>query len=36
MYRVLAGQAAAHRIEIMELIVIILIAVEILLSLIHG
>lgn len=35
-YRVLADQAAAHRIEIMELVVIILIAVEIVLSLIHG
>lgn len=35
-YQVLADQAAAHRIEIMELIVIVLIAVEIVLSLIHG
>ncbi len=35
-YQVLADQASAHRIEIMELIVIVLIAVEIVLSLIHG
>ena len=35
-YQILSDQASARRIEVMELIVIVLIAVEIVLSLIHG
>lgn len=35
-YQVLSDQSASHRIEIMELIVIVLIAGEIVLSLVHG